>query len=45
MKVSFDKDFSKTDLKNIIMCGIYDILIYEKTYHHIQQHQPIQSIR
>jgi hypothetical protein len=28
--VSLDKDFAKTKIKNIIHCGIYDILIYDK---------------
>jgi hypothetical protein len=29
-RLTLDKDFMYTDLKNIIPCGIYDILIYEK---------------
>ncbi len=28
--IYLDEDFSKTNLKNIIKCGIYDILIYDK---------------
>ena len=32
-EVSFDKDFRKTNLKNIIQCGMYDILIYDE---HVQ---------
>lgn len=28
--VSLNEDFSKTNVKNIIQCGIYDIIVYEK---------------
>lgn len=41
MKVSLAKDFTKTDLKNMIQCGIYDILIYEK---HVKIFNNINSI-
>jgi hypothetical protein len=43
-QLSFDKDFTQiTTLKNIIQCGIYDILVFDKHVKILTNIQPLKE--